>query len=113
VPLPDLETLRTRADALGPDAVPPDLAVTFSVVLTDGEAWTLTFDAGRVIVDGGRTGEIAVLLDAGMAEEIADGRANAQQAIAAGRLRIEGDLDALPSARALATIGALLGPTTD
>lgn len=112
MPLPDLETLRARAAALPPGAVPADLSVRFSVVITDGAAWTLVFADGRVAVEEGRSGGVAVLLDVDAADRIADGHLNAQQAIAEGGLRIEGDLDALPSARALATVGAILGPTT-
>lgn len=112
MPLPDVDTLRARAAALGPDAVPPDLVMRFSIVITDGETWTLGFEGGRVTVEPGRHGEVTVILDAGTALGIAEGRSNAQQAIAAGRLRIEGDLDALPGTRALATVGAILGPAT-
>ena len=112
MPLPDLDTLRARAAALGPDAVPADLSMRFSIVITDGETWTLGFEDGRVTVEPGRSGAVAVLLDAETALEISEGRANAQQAIAASQLQVEGDLDALPGARALATIGAILGPTT-
>lgn len=110
MPFPDLDTLRARAASLGPDAVPVDLTARFSVVVTEGETWTLGFDGGVVTIEPGRSGAIAVILDADVASEIAEGRTNAQRAIAAGRLRVEGDLDALPSARALVTLGALLGP---
>jgi putative sterol carrier protein len=110
VPIPDLDTLRSRAAALGPDAVPSDLSVRFTVSIADGDTWTLVVADGAVTVEPGRSGDVVVLLDPATAERIADGRVNAQQAIAEGGLRIEGDLDALPPARSLVTIGAILGP---
>lgn len=110
MPVPDVETLRARAALIPDGAVPADLVARFSVSIEGGEAWTVCLGDGRITVEGGVTGDVVIHLDRTSAERIADGIGNAQQAIAGGGIRIDGDLDALPAARAVESLGALLAP---
>ena len=107
---PDLETLRARAAALPDGSVPDDLSVRFSVRIDGAAGWTLTLDGGRASVEPGHDGEVVVHLDGATADAVAEGTLNAQQALASGRLRIDGDLATLPGPRAVHALGALLGP---
>ncbi len=110
MPIPDVETLRSRAAAIPDGVVPPDLDVRFSVSIEGGDAWTLVIGGGHMAVEPGILGEVVVHLDRASAERIADGVGNAQQAIAGDGVRIDGDLDALPAARSIEALGALLAP---
>lgn len=108
--LPDLETLRSRAAAIPAGLIPHDVAVRLSVLVGDTEPWTMEIGRGRLEVRAGADGDVVIHIDRASAERIADGLGNAQQAIAAGAVRIDGDLDALPPARSIEALGALLGP---
>jgi hypothetical protein len=107
--VPDVETLRARAAAIPAGVVPTDLDVRFSVSIGGGEAWTLVIRAGHISVEPGIAGDVVVHLDSESARRIAGGLGNAQQAIARDGIRIDGDLDALPAARSIEALGALLG----
>ena len=108
--IPDVATLRTRAEAIPAGTIPEDLEARFSVVVEGGEAWTLVLGAGRARIEAGAGGDVVIHIDRSSAERIAAGRTNAQRTIAAGGIRIDGDLAALPPARSLDALGALLGP---
>ncbi|MFM7616392.1 MAG: SCP2 sterol-binding domain-containing protein [Actinomycetes bacterium] len=108
--IPDVATLRTRAAAIPAGTIPDDLEARFSVVVEGGEAWTLVLGGGRARIEAGAAGDVVIHIDRPSAERIAAGRTNAQRTIAAGGIRIEGDLAALPPPRSLDTLGALLGP---
>lgn len=107
--LPAVETLAARAMALPAGSVPDDLEVSFGIEVIDGASFTLLIRDGRVaVVPGTAAAALTVVLEADDAEAAAAGATNLQHLVAAGRVRIRGDLGSLPSGRLLAALGPLL-----
>jgi hypothetical protein len=105
----DPETLAARAAQVGENEIPPDLNLRLGVEIRGLWMYTVSFQGGRMSVAEGLDCDISVHLGEETALEIASGRINAQQAIDTGNLKLAGELKMIPLAKALSTLGALLG----
>ena len=71
-------------------------------------AWTVRVGAGRIAVDRDADADVTLTTDPGTAEALVRGELSTQDAFAAGRLRLGGDLrKLLASAPALAGVDAV------
>lgn len=107
--VPDAETLADRAAALPEGSVPTELDLALGVEVRGSGAHTLRFRDGRVtVLPGTEQATVTVVLDSEDAAAVAAGTTNVQHLLAAGRIRLRGDLGSVPAARAVAAIGPLL-----
>ena len=84
--------LAERAAGLQPD---PAFRLRLRQVV-DGESWVVTIADGAVVVERGEgAAEVTLTTDRATAAAMAAGELSAQDAMAAGRLRLGGDLSAL------------------
>lgn len=99
---------------------PSDMDLTLALEIRGGGAdvdYHLTLAGGELRVRSGRpvsTPTITLRQSYGAAAEIAQGRINAQQALAAGHLKVSGDIASLArNGRALAALGDVFGRLRD
>lgn len=82
------------ADRLAARSVDPALEVAVRQVVDD-VSWTVRVTAGRVRLDRDPAADVTLTTDRATAEALVAGELAAQDALAAGRLRIGGDLTKL------------------
>jgi putative sterol carrier protein len=104
------------AEAGAAIVVPDDVSLSLCQVVDDVR-WTVRLGGGRVAVDRDPSADLTLTTDGATAAAIARGELAAQDAVAAGRLRFEGDVTKLlASAPALAVTetayATLRSPTT-
>lgn len=88
------EWVDALAARLATQAIDPELAVAVRQVVDD-VAWTVRVAGGRVSVDRDPAADVTLTTDRATAEALVAGELAAQDALAAGRLRIGGDLTKL------------------
>ena len=88
------EWVDALAERLAAQPVDPDLSVAVRQVVDD-VSWTVRLAGGRVTVDRDPAADVTLTTDRATAESLVAGELAAQDALAAGRLRIGGDLTKL------------------